>query len=228
MCTFVIFVFIRDAEARGYEQSFSNYDAYGNPIMMAGTPSALWDGGPPGVGGPLSLISPYEAAPIAHLPHAPQAALRSLSLPERLLVQAATNRHRGGAAGAGALDVDRNHVDPLDEEVNVNVNLQDEALEEEVEKEVEQEEEQEVSVRRADTTECALGSPGSPRDFSRCRSAGRDDRMEHDAESPRVPRAAAEGLHRTLYAAADFRLASEHYRCAVSVSFANLQLIVAR
>ena len=193
---------------------------------MAGTPSALWTGGPPGVGGPLSLISPYDATPIAQLPHAPQAALRPHSLPEadRLLVQAATNRHRcrGGAAGAGGLDVDRNHVDPLDEEVNVNVNVDshDEALEEEVEEEAKREEEV-LRVWRADTTECALGSPGSPRALSHSRSAGRDERMEHDAESRRVP-GATEALHRTPDAAADVRLASEHYRCAASVPFSNL------
>ena len=186
---------------------------------MAGTPNALWAGGPPGVGGPLALISPFEATPIAHLPHsplAPLAALRPHSLPEpdRLLVQAATNRHRfrGGAAGAGGLDADRTHVvDPLDEGVNLNVNesvnenenFHDEPLEEL---------DEEVRVRRADTTECAPGSPGSPRPLARSRSAGRDDRMEQDAESPRVP-GAAESRHRTMDAATCLRLSSEHYRC---------------
>lgn len=165
---------------------------------MPEPPAALWIGGPPGIGGPLSIVSAFEP-PLAHLQHhsLPPAPPHSLPTAASLLAQTADRHQRGGASAGGELD---------EEAANVHIdNLElDEQRDEEEDEDVVGEEQEEIRVRRADTTESALGSPSSPDPEGR-------DRMEQESESPRAP---AQTLRRTRDVEIDFnfRLSSENYR----------------
>lgn len=164
---------------------------------MPEPPAALWIGGPPGIGGPLSIVSAYEP-PLAQLQHHSLPPAPPHPLPEAacLLAQAADRHQRGSASAGSELDEEAAdiHVDHLE---------LDEQCDEE-EEDVVGEEPEEVRVRRADTTESVLGSPNSPDQEGR-------DRMEQESESPRAP---AQTLRRTRDVEIDFnfRLSSDNYR----------------